>query len=172
MSRAGFRNFWLVVVAVLLIGAFFVMRESQKYQAQIEQAESRRERLVRDLQAGAQLSAALARLDNLTIDEGAATRLDILRHLNLEKTNLKFQVSAKSEQKIGKSKLFIRKFTLSGELPYPRTLEQMDWLHSTKKVAMDKITLEPGKKFRDGTQFKLQGTLYGLDKKRKKKKKK
>lgn len=164
MTRTSFRNLSFLVIALLLLASFMVFRKGQEFQVNIERATKQKERLTRDLRASNQLSVALSTLDKLTIDEREATRLDILRHLNLEKSELDFAVSSKSQRKIGGTSLFARTFTLSGELPYNRVLEQIDWLHSTKKVAINEIVLEPGRGFGDSVKFKVGGVLYGLDK--------
>lgn len=164
MSRTSFKNFWLLVVALLLLTSFFVFRKGQEFDVKIEKSEKKKDRLTRDLRTSNQLSVALSTLDKLTIDEGQATRLDVLRHLNLEKSELNFGVSSKSERKIGTTRLFARTFTLTGELPYNRVLEQIDWLHGTKKVAINDVLLEPGKEYGDSVKFKVGGVLYGLDK--------
>ena len=177
MTRTSFKNLSLLVIALLLMASFIVFRKGQEFQTQIEKSNKKKERLTRDLRTSNQLSVALSTLDKLTIDEQQATRLDILRHLSLEKSELDFGVSSKAERKIGATRLFARTFTLKGELPYNRVLEQIDWLHGTKKVAINEIVLEPGKSYGDAVKFRVGGVLYGLDKsgksaKRKKRRKK
>ena len=171
MSRTTFRNLWILIVLVLLVASVIIFRQSQDYQKKIDRANSTHKKLTRELRSGAQLSAALANLNNLTIDENKATRLDILRHLGLEKKDLKFQISSKAEQTIGYTKLYIRQFRLSGDIPYRDVLEQIDSLHATNKVAIGIVTLEGGKEYGDVTKFEIRGKLYGLDKDKSKVKK-
>lgn len=165
MTRLAFRNFWLIVVALLLIAAFFVMRKGQEHQGRITRATGIKERLTLDLRAGSQRSAALAALDKLTIDEANATRLDILRHLNLEKSDLTFNLTSKSVRKVGPVDLYIRNFTLLGsDVRYGKALETIDWLNSTNKVAVNSVLINAGSGYEDSTAFTVSGILYGLDK--------
>lgn len=167
MTRSTFRNLWILVIAVLVSTSFYIYKKADIYQAKISRANSQLERLQRDLRAGNQLSAALAELDKVTINENVATHLDILRHLGLEKTELDFRTLAKTERKIGSTSLFVRTFSLQGNLPYMQALQQLDWLHNTKKVVLRNITLTPGSGYGDSVKLSVEGRLYGIDKKRK-----
>lgn len=164
MNRTTFRNIWIAIVIVLLISAMFVLNKGQKLQEQVERANAKRERLERDFRAGNQLSAALAKLDNLTINENQATRLDILRHLELEKSDLDFRISSKIERREGGGSLFARQFTLSGDLPYEYVLARMDWLNTTQKAEIRELGMRVGEGYGDSVSFKIEGMIYGLEK--------
>ena len=141
------------------------MRKGQEHQARIVRATAIKERLTLDLRAGSQRSAALAALDKLTIDEANATRLDILRHLNLEKSDLTFNLTSKAVRKVGAIDLYIRNFNLSGsDATYGKALEMIDWLNSTNKVAVNTVALQSGTGYGDSVAFTVNGILYGLDK--------
>lgn len=164
MKRTTFRNLWIVGMITLLGSAYYVFKKSSEFQTLIEIAKSRKERLVRDLKAGNQLSAALADLDALTINEKKATRLDILRHLDLEKSELYFQTGTKTQRRFGPVTLYKRNFTFSGELPYAEALAEMDAMQATNKVAIQSFRVKKGDGLGDKVQFTLKGVLYGLDK--------
>jgi len=164
MTRTGTRRMWIMIICVLLLGAFFTMRKAQSFQVEIAAAEARRDQLNRDLRAGNLFSAALADLDNFTIDENQSTTLDILRHLNLEESTMKYETRARSIKPIGGTDLHIRRFGLSGTMSYAGALNQIDWLHSTNKVVIGKVLMTPGNGFGDVVSLRIEGTLYGLKK--------
>ena len=164
MTRTGTRRMWILIICALLLGAFFTMRQSQSLQVEIAAAEGKRDQLNRDLRAGNLFSAALADLDNFTIDENKSTTLDILRHLNLEESAMKFETRARSIKPVGGTDLHIRRFALSGLMSYAGALNQIDWLHSTNKVVIGRVNITPGKGFGDVVQLRIEGTLYGLNK--------
>jgi len=164
MTRSGSRRFWLFIIVVLLGSAFYTVRKAQDLQVDIAMAEGKRQQLNRDLRAGNLFSAALADLDNFTINEKKATTLDILRHLNLEESTMKYETRAKSVRPVGGVNLYIRKFNLTGQMSYAEALNQVDWLHNTNKVVIDRVKVEPGRGFGDLTDIQIEGTLYGLDK--------
>lgn len=164
MTRTGTRRMWILIICVLLLGAFFTMRKAQSLQVDIAATEAKRDQLNRDLRAGNLFSAALADLDNFTIDEKQSTTLDILRHLSLEESSMKYETRARSVKPIGGTDLHIRRFGLAGVLSYAGALNQIDWLHSTNKVVIGKITMSPGKGYGDVISLRIEGTLYGLRK--------
>lgn len=165
MTRTSFRRVWVVGIFLLLSAAVYMYRAGEDYQKEISQASTKREQLIRDLRASNQLSAALVDLDNFTIDEQGITRLDLLKHLNLQESSLQFKPGRRSEKKIGTTTLYMREFTLSGTLPYAAALEQLDALYNTKKVVLDRMELAAGRGFGDAIEFDVTGTLYGLEKK-------
>lgn len=162
MTRTGTRRMWLMVICALLITAYFILGKAQDMQIDISSAESKKNQLQRDLRAGNLFSAALADLDNFTIDESNATTLDILRHLGLEESIVKYQTRSRSIKPIGGTDLYIRRFTLDGIVSFEEAMAQIDWLHSTNKVVLNRIEVAPGDGFGDIVNFKLEGTLYGI----------
>src|SRR5690606_4483204 len=129
MSRTGTRRIWLFLIGILLLTAFFTHKKAQSFQVDIASAEAKLEQLERDLRAGNLFSAALADLDSFTIDENESTTLDILRHLNLEESSIKYETRARSVRPVGGTDLHVRRFSLNGEMKYSDVLAQIDWLH-------------------------------------------
>ncbi len=164
MTRTGTRRMWIMIVLLLLAGAYSTMRKAQEFHVEIASEEARREQLARDLRAGNLFSAALADLDNFTINEKESTTLDILRYLNLEESTIKYETRSHSVKPIAGTKLNIRQFSLSGNMAYAEALGQVDWLHNTNKVVIERVNLSPGNDFGDNVLLRIEGTLYGLNK--------
>ena len=164
MTRTGNRRFWLVIILGLTVAAYYVLGMAQDTQVEISSAESKKNQLQRDLRAGNLFSAALADLDNFTINENNATTLDILRHLGLEESVVDYQTRSRSIRPIAGTDLYIRRFNLSGEMSFAEAMSQIDWLHNTNKVVINRVVLEPGEGFGDVVVFELEGTLYGIRK--------
>lgn len=164
MTRTGNRRLWLIIILGLLVGAYYVLGIAQDRQIDISSAEAKKNQLQRDLRAGNLFSAALADLDNFTINENNATTLDILRHLGLEESVIDYQTRSRSIRPIAGTDLYVRRFTLEGTMSFANAMSQIDWLHNTNKVVINQIELEPGAEYGDVVTFKLEGTLYGIRK--------
>lgn len=164
MTRSGSRRLWLLIILSLMGAAYYTYQKGQEFQAQIASAEARRIQLNNDLRQGSMFSAALADLDNFTIDEAHATTLDILRHLNLEESTMKYETRSRTVRPVGGVNLYTRRFNLSGSMSYAEALNQVDWLHNTNKVVIDRVQMRPGEGFGDVVQLVIEGTLYGLNK--------
>jgi hypothetical protein len=164
MTRSSARRLWLIIVLGLLAAAYFVYQKGQDLQTQIASTESRRIQLTNDLRKGNQFSAALTDLDNFTINEQNATTLDILRHLDLEESNMNYETRSRTVRPVAGVNLYTRRFALSGVMPYGEALNQTDWLHNTNKVVIDRVEIRPGEGYGDVVQLQIEGTLYGLDK--------
>ncbi|MBI1363765.1 MAG: hypothetical protein GC134_07245 [Proteobacteria bacterium] len=164
MTRTSSKRMWLVIIGALLIGAFFAFKKAQDFQTQVAQKEGQRQRLRQELTKGNQFNADIGELDNFTINEQTATVLEILRHLELEDSTMKYQTRAKTNRKVGSTTVYTRRFSLEGTMSYQDALNQVDWLHNTNKVVLNKITLEPGEGYGNIVNLYVEGTLYGLDK--------
>lgn len=164
MTRTGNRRLWLVIILGLILAAYYVLGMAQDTQIDISSAESRKNQLQRDLRAGNLFSAALADLDSFTINENNATTLDILRHLGLEESSMDYQTRSRSIRPIAGTDLYVRRFTLEGSMSFAAAMSQIDWLHNTNKVIINRVELEPGEGFGDIINFVLEGTLYGIRK--------
>ena len=164
MTRTGTRRFWLMIIVGLLLAAYFVLGKAQDTQIEISSAASQKTELQRKVRAGNLFSAAVADLDNFTINENNATTLDLLRHLGLEASSIDYQTRARSIRPIGATDLYVRRFSLNGQMSFAATLDQIDWLYNTNKVVINSISLEPGEGFGDVVNFSMEGTLYGIRK--------
>lgn len=168
MRRQTFRNVALLVFGLLLLASWLFWQRTSSVHQRIQRSEASIELLTRDLRASNRRAKMLEDLDQLTIDENSATRLDILRHLNLEQSELEFSLNSKSVQTINGTDLHIRNFTIHApSLSYGKTLETIDWLHSSGKVTLQQITIKPGDDYGDSVDVELKGVLYGLEKKAK-----
>lgn len=164
MTRTGNRRLWLIIIIGLIIAAYYVLGIAQDTQVDISSAESKKNQLQRDLRAGNLFSAALADLDNFTINESDATTLNILRHLGLEESTMDYRTMSKSIRPVGGTDLYVRRFNLQGEMTFADAMNQIDWLHNTNKVVINRIEVEPGEGYGDVVNFDLEGTLYGIRK--------
>ncbi|MDD9912130.1 MAG: hypothetical protein OXQ96_03665 [Alphaproteobacteria bacterium] len=169
MGRTSFRNLWLCVVVILLGTAWFLFQKAEKVWASISQTEAMIIQLRREKNNVENLSASLTELDSLTVDERNTTRLDLLRHLNLETKDYKFSLVSRQEEQLGGIKLFVRKFELATELPYAKALQLADTLHANKKVVLHSYVMFPvgssANMYGDLVSIKMKGSLYGLEKK-------
>jgi hypothetical protein len=166
ITRSTTKNIWILAIISLLAGTALMYRKAEDLQITVSRKEDERRKLTRELRAGNLHSAAIADLDNFTINEASATTLDILRHLDLEESDLEYRTISKTSRKIGGSTLYTRKFTIKGVMAYQEALAQADWLHNTNKVVINKIMIRPADKEEAGNLVELlvEGTLYGLDK--------
>ena len=164
MTRTGTRRTWLIIIITLLLSAYYLLGIAQDTQIDISSAESRKNQLQREVRAGNLFSAALADLDNFTINENNATTLDILRHLGLEESSINYQTRSRSIRPVGSTDLYVRRFTLDGSMSFAAAMDQIDWLHNTNKVVINSVEMEPGDGFGDVISFEMEGTLYGIRK--------
>lgn len=166
ITRSTTKNIWILAILSLLVGTFLMYRKAENLQVDVGRKEDDRRKLSRDLRAGNLHSAAIADLDNFTVNEANATTLDILRHLDLEESDLEYRTISKTSRKIGGTTLFIRKFTIRGQMTYQEALAQADWLHNTNKVVINKVNIRPAdaESGRNLVELLVEGTLYGLDK--------
>lgn len=165
ITRSTTKNIWILGIISLLAGTAMMYRKAEDLQIDIARKEDERRQLTRELRAGNLHSAAIADLDNFTINEANATTLDILRHLDLEESDLEYRTVSTTSRKIGNTTLYTRKFTIRGQMAYQEALAQADWLHNTNKVVIDRITIRPSKAATGNlVELVVEGTLYGLDK--------
>ena len=168
MTRNLFRNLWLLVTAILLASTWFMFRNGQEATQQADQAQFTINQLQMERNSQQRLATQLDELDNLTIDERNATRLDILRHLDLEATGYKFKLEQPQADDIGGTSLFIRQFELETLLPYAQALALADKLHNNPKVVIDtysliRVTLADPV-YGEHVKIQINGSLYGLQK--------
>lgn len=166
MTRSNFKKIWLLAVGVFLCISIYMYQQGENYQAKVMRESSKKSQLKSTLRVGNKLSADLVKLNSFTINEKGATKLDVLRYLGLETTDLNVEISGKSAKKGGKITLYEREFTMTGMLPYADVLDQIDTIHNTKKVIITEISLSEAKKsIGDFVSFDVKGVMYGLDKK-------
>ncbi len=164
MTRTGSRRLWLIITAVLLVGAVFVSRKAGEVQAEVERKNDQIRQLNIERESSDRLRANLERLDSITINEADATTLDVLRHLNLETSDMDYRTQSISSRSFDGTPLFIRRFELKGTMTYGEAVERLDELQSTEKMVMDQVVMEHGKGFGDTVNLTIKGTMYGLDK--------
>jgi hypothetical protein len=164
MTRTTSKRIWMFVIVALLGGALFSFIKTQDFQTILVQKEGQRQRLNTELRRGNQFNIDVGELDNLTINERTATVLEILRHLGMEDSTMRYQTRAKTTRKIGAASVYTRRFSLEGVMSYQNALAQIDQLNDTNKVVLNKVMLEPGEGFGNIVNLYIEGTLYGLDK--------
>lgn len=164
MSRTGFRNLWLVVIGLMLSSAWFVFQKAEREYAQTERQNARLEQLKRERRDAEKLSASLAELDSLTINENEATRLEILRHLGLETQSYGFDIQSRSAKVIGDGTLYTRRVSLKSEVSYAESLKLLDTLHSTKKFLLERVTMRESNGYGDQVVMEIDGIIHGLEK--------
>ena len=164
MTRTGTRRTWLIITTALLLTAYYVLGIAQDTQIDISSAESKKNQLQREVRAGNLFSAAVADLDNFTINENNATTLDILRHLGLEESSINYQTRSRSIRPVGSTDLYVRRFTLEGNMSFAAAMGEIDFLHNTNKVVINSVEITPGEGFGDIISFDMEGRLYGIRK--------
>lgn len=169
MKRTQFRNVWLMVIAALLVGAWYMFQQAEDERLRIVRAQNRLKALKQERINAQNLSSALAELDQLTLDEATATRLEILRHLGLETTTYDFSIRGRETRQIRGTSVQIRRVQLRADLPYAQALRLVDELHANRKILLQTVSLEESKGRKiftpDQITLKVEGLLYGLDKK-------
>ena len=164
MNRSTFRNLWLLTMVLAILAGLFMFNRAQDTETRITRAEMRLNLLRNELENAARLSAALAELDALTIDERTATRLNILRHLGLENTDYDFNVTAKQVRQLGDTSLIVRNIEMRGLLTYAQSLALLDHLYNTRKIILNRMQMSTTNDYGDAVEVRLSGLLYGLEK--------
>ncbi|MFZ2586550.1 MAG: hypothetical protein WAZ18_00270 [Alphaproteobacteria bacterium] len=164
MTRASFRNTWVLSTLLILGLAFMAFQNGQSEQETIANNTFQLNALRSELDNAARRSIALEELDKLTINEKTATRLDILRHLGLEQSGYDFQVNARQMKTVGDGNLYLRVVKLQMDLPYGEAMALVDRLHETRKIVISKIEMKRSGKPGDNVYMILEGTIYGLEK--------
>lgn len=164
VTRRSFRNMSLLLIALLLSLMLLIFNWAQGEGEGITNKTYQLNDLSSELENAARRSAALNELDQLTINEKTATRLDILRHLGLEQTDYNFVVNARTERSVADARLYTRLVQLDAQVPYAAALELVDRLHDTRKIVITRIQLERSAEPGDRVMMRLEGTIYGLDK--------
>ncbi len=168
MKRTVFRNIWLFLIFVLGVSAWLLYQQANGLAAQIDRVDGNLLLLNRERNNVEQLSKALEQLDSLTVDERYTTRLDLLRHLDLETANHEFIVRSPQTKEIGNTALYIRDFTLMATMPYADALALADRLHANGKTVLSsyKVTtiLRNQELYGDWVNLEINGAIYGLEK--------
>lgn len=164
MTRTKFRQFWIVVVGVMLMVASYAHNHSKDIAVSIDRANKTRDKLDIEFRTGNQMTSALVELDGVTIDENEATRLEILRYLGIESSDLVLQTQAPIIRKMVGTDLYVRRFTIKGMKPYAEALDQIDLFYNLKKVTVYSVQLDQVKGYDDNVSFELKGAIYGLQK--------
>lgn len=168
MKRTVFRNIWLVLILILGVSAWLLYQRANDMVAQIDRVEGNLLLLKRERNNVEQLSKSLEQLDRLTVDERYTTRLDLLRHLDLETANHEFIVRSPQAKEVGNTTLYIRDFTLKAIMPYADALALADQLHSNRKTVLSSYevsaVLKNQERYGDWVNMKIDGAIYGLEK--------
>jgi hypothetical protein len=164
LSRASYRNIWLLLLLMLLGLALMVFNMGRGARQEIDTKTMQLNNLTRELDNASRRSTALTELDKLTINEKTATRLDILRHLGLEQTDYAFAVNAHQDRIIGDTTLYLRSVKLEAQLSYDDAMNLLDRLQDTRKIVLSKITIGRSSDVGDKVSLSIEGTIYGLDK--------
>lgn len=165
MTRTGYRNLMLALVVLLAGMAIFLFMKCQSFEEDIVSRQNDLTRLGQELENARNLNIALTNLDQLTINEQTATQLDILRHLGLEQSDLKFSAEGRDVQTIGATSLYVHTVRLMGDMAYPAALYLFDRLQNTHKILITNIQLNrSGQGGENMVSINLAGRIYGLDK--------
>ena len=114
LQRQTFRNIWILsmILLAVLAFAFYNYALTQKERATNQQMQLGS--LQTELENASRRSQSLDKLDQLTINEKTATRLDILRHLGLEQTDYQFQVSGNQTRPNRRCIVVLAEYQLTG----------------------------------------------------------
>jgi hypothetical protein len=166
MTRGQVRTLWIAILLLLAVATTVSYQFIRGVRAQIGQKQTELAASRQELDNVSRLSAALAVLDRLTIDEGTATRLEILRHLGLEQTDYDVDIGSRQQKQVGGVNLAYHTIKVTAQLPYIAALTVADQLYNTGKIVVTGLTLntpDPNHPEAD-VRLELQGTLYGLEK--------
>lgn len=164
MNRSSFRNVWLFSLIGMILATILIYRQGLIVKDSIASNQVQLNSLQRELDNVARRAQSLDQLDQLTMDERNATRLDILRHLGIEKTDYKMDVNVRQERPIGDAILYLRNITLSVDMPYAQALLFADTLYAQQKMNLTRLALNPSAEFGDFVRMEVVGTIFGLDK--------
>lgn len=164
MKRSLFRNLWIIFIIAMIGTGYFIFRKAEHQKEILGRVQSRLEQQRRELRNIRNLSASLAELDSLTIDEKTATQLEVLRHLDLEQGKYDFNLRGKQTKKAGGTDVYLRDFILKYTAPYPEALAFVDAFHNNKKVVLTDFKMRQGSGYEYSTEIEFQGRLYGLEK--------
>jgi hypothetical protein len=175
MKRSSYRTTVVVgfIGLVLISGGIFY--KCQGLEETILADQGTLMRLRQELENVKNISASQVELDKLTINENTATQLDILQHLELEKSNLSFTMENRDEQSVGGTKLISHNVRISGQMGYEAALQMCDHLQNAKKIVFTSIVITPAAPDKDEdnqakvdqydlVEIMLEGKIYGLDK--------
>lgn len=164
LARSQLRLIWIALVLVLSVGGLLAFRSAHQTRALIDQRLLELDAAYRELENAERLSAAVKELDEMTIDERTATRLEILRHLGLEQNNYRVEIASRQAQQVGSNALYLRNLKVTAALPYPAGMGLVDRLHNTRKMVLSSVTLEPDTETPGYVRFIIEGPIYGLEK--------
>ena len=164
MTRIAFRRFWMVVILVLGVSSYLVYGESQQTRADIDREVRNRQRMQVELNSGSLVAKALEEFDGLVMNEHESTMLSVLRYLGYEQSPFEVRVSGPSKVTFAGTKIFSRKVTVKGEVPYRVALSEIDRIYNSKKIVIHDVSLKPGSDYGDSVSFEVSGIFYGIDK--------
>jgi hypothetical protein len=166
MNRTRANALWLTVMAMLLLGLFGLFKISGNLSQTILQQRAALQAGQQELENTSRLSTALAELDRLTINENTATRLEILRHLGLEKDDYDVTISGKIVHALGNATLTSRQVRVTANLPYVAALAMADKLYNNRKMNISGVSIgNANPKYPDAeVEMTVEGLLYGVEK--------
>ena len=156
----------MVVIGVVLFSAFIAFNQAQEYKMKADRAMRERDVYTRKLQANAQISADLRKLNESTIDQNTSTKLDVLRYMDLADDDIVLNESGETLRKVGRTNLYVRRFSVRPRVnvSYNEALRLADRMVNNPAVVVNEISLKVGKGYGDSTELEIRGTLYGLEK--------
>jgi hypothetical protein len=165
MNRRGILTLWGVLLVMLLVGTLVVFEFNSSETIVIQQHQSDLAASRQELENVSRLSTALKKLDQLTIDENTATRLEILRHLQMENNDYNIVIGARSPHVVGSVALTQRQITITADLSYADAMALADRVYNQGRMNVTGVTLSnaPDNSGAE-VEIKIEGMLYGLDK--------
>lgn len=164
MTRTKFRQLWMLVVGMMMLATSYSYNNFKEIGDNIKKRNIVKNQLEVDLLTGSQMISALDELDSVTLDESKSTRLDVLRYMGVESSNFKIFTENPVKKTVIGTDVFVRKFKLTGKLPYTRALDQADLFHNLKKVNLQQVLLKPADGYGDIVDIEMKGAIYGLQK--------
>lgn len=164
MSRSRARLVWGLLGGLLLIGMITAVEFARGFSQSIDQQNAQLESSKQELENAARLSTQLAKLDDLTINENTATRLEILRHLGLEQNDYDIAIGSKVMRPVGSVTLSQRQVRVTANLAYRDALALADKLYNNGKMNLTGAMLGIATQPHAEVEVIIDGTLYGLDK--------
>jgi hypothetical protein len=163
MTRTSFRKLWLLSLATMMAITSYAYNSSEELSGKVSLAIRQKDKLNTELRMGNQLTAALATLDERTLNEKNVTRLTLMRYLGIAESDLSFIPQQAVNIRIGNTKVTTRDFTIRAVMSYSEALKQLDYFYSTEKVNISTISINPSANgFGDIVQLNMRGIVYGL----------
>ncbi len=165
MTRSGFRRLWILVLVVLMGASYLIYNKTSDKQLQINSQLQTKKLLILQRESIQSMAEKLRYIDELTLHEQDATRLDILKFLSLEEDrSFEFVPGTKIYLPVGSVQIYERGFDLKGTMPYKQMQKKLDELYENERIVLKDIEIEHVDEPGSLVRVKVAAKMFALDK--------